>query len=135
MNDLPDLLARWADVAPDECRVNAHHTFPAHVWTAKDASGDADSNLWMHGDGLDTWAAVIAGVTYHAARRGLCLGMETGPFDSGWSADARAWPPERHADRALPYVSEPVGAGDGLSALRALATATLRAYLSALTTP
>ena len=132
MNDLPDLLARWTEIAPDECEIaNANDRPPTYAVLT---DGCLFGKVYTDGDS-NSYAHVLGAVVYHAGERGLCLGMETGPFDSGWSADARAWPPERHASRALPYVSEPVGAGDGDSALRALATATLRAYLSALTTP
>ena len=132
MNDLLDLIPLWARAAPNEC----HYEPETGSFELLGMDGMHVHGIERFVDVLDcdTLSAILGAVVYHAARRGLCLGMETGPFDSGWSADARAWAPARHASRALPYVSEPVGAGNGLSALRALATATLRAYLSALTT-
>lgn len=122
---LPDLLARWHALAPEECDRGADCAY--QILTRKDEWGDADSHFWLHGEGLDTWALVLGAVVYHAARRGLSTKVHVDPLRLETRVQARCRRPEAGGGIEQQHVMN----GDGAAALRAAAVALLSAYLDA----
>ena len=119
-------MRRWSELAPDEVTINAHTLF-GHVWTAKDEHGDGDSNLWFHGDGPDDWASLLAGVMFHAARRGWTVGQVADCSSERGAAFARVETRDKEITNRQPFTTP-----NDYASLKAQTQATLAAYLGAL---
>lgn len=125
---LDRLLLAWSRLAPRECRV------PPHV--ADGVAYHLVTNDWVEVPrDLTTadYVAVLGAVVFHAARRGAEVEMAVGPRTArARTAGARPETSSPSDGGGTQWVSEKTAVHDGSSATRALALATLQAYLGTL---
>lgn len=134
--NLAALLARWSEVAPEECEASAAgHVYYLNLtpdplpgeWRGSAVEPEAlyDSDLGV----------VLGAVVYHAVRRGLDLNLHAWADRHGFGVDpvwlkATCGPPNVGAmAKGTGHAAD----RDGSAALRALAVAALTAYLDATT--
>lgn len=134
---LDSLLAQWALMAPLECEVSIDSGSRDGYMIAYEPEAHLDSGF-MRVESLDTasildLSTVLGAVTYHSIRRDLDAMLVFGfNADGGTQAIAMVGAHAIENDDAQP-VPERFAPHDGHAGLRALATATLAAYLNAIT--
>ena len=137
---LHGLLARWAELAPDECRQTVdggsfNVATEEDGWTGPNFTwlGAADS---LGVVSLDSYALTIGAVVYHAARRGFDLNLSVWGgehFGGGGERPTRVKGAAARSGGALYYAHKTeTPPNEGHVALQQLARTAVAAYLSAL---